>query len=308
MSSTYVHSPYFSQPAWENSRTDKKFPALRIAWSRKLVGRLTLLIGAGLMVFLMYQLLTSGFCRDDVCIQKRIDNLRSEKDTYQAKINALNGAINDLKKGFSSGYVIKQIQENSLQNVHPDIIGFHPVPVGLASGTGLSPVYYPSGIEKKILASYLQQKNSPFAHEDILKSCSKARVSRDQCLMLVAISGAESNFGTQFRKKDAQGKIVLAISEGQKKYNPVGLKGGGFSYPTPDGFYIRPFQSWADFWNQYPRIMKSGYFDRGGVTFASISRCYVGGDCINAKPQWTARSEGFYREMVQSLNTAVQQI
>ncbi len=303
MSTTYVHSPHFSQP-WEHSRADKKFPALRIAWSRKLTGKLILLVGAGLMVFLMYQFLTAGFCQGDSCIQKRIDNLRAEKDTYQGKINVLNTAINDLKKGFSSGYVIKQIQENSLQNVHPDIITFVPTSYGVGKGS----VFLPKEVEKKVLGQYLQQKNSPFAEEDILQACSKARVSRDQCLMLVAISGAESNFGTNFVKKDTHGKIVLAISEGQKKYNPVGLKGGGISYPTPDGFYIRPFQSWQDFWNQYPRIMKSGYFDRGGVTLASISRCYVGGDCINAKPQWTARSEGFYKEMLQSLNTAVQQI
>lgn len=301
MSTTYVQSPYFSHAAWENSRSDKKFPALRIAWSKKLTSRILLFIGAGLLAFLLYQVLATNFCRDDVCIQNRIDTLRVEKDAYQGKINTLNTAINDLKKSFSSGYVIKQIQENSLQNIHPDIIGFNP---GLNGGSG----FYPRPIEKQMLASYLQQKNSPFAQEDILGSCSKAKVSRNQCLMLIAISGSESSFGTQFRKKDAQGKIVLAVSEGQKKYNPVGLKGGGYSYPTPDGFYIRPFQSWADFWNQYPRIMKSGYFDRGGTTFASISRCYVGGDCINAKPQWTKRSETFYGELLQALNASVQQI
>ncbi len=302
MSTTYVHSPYFSQP-WEHSRAEKKFPALRIAWSRKLTGRLILFVGAGLMLYLVYQLLTSGFCRDDVCIQKRIDNLRTEKDTYQGKINSLNTTINDLKKSFSSAYVIKQIQDNNLQNVHPEIISFVPASNG-AGQVG----YYPKAIEKKALAYYLQSKGSPFAHEDILQSCSKANVSRNQCLMLVAISGAESSLGTQFRKKDAQGKIVVANIEGQSKYNPVGLKGGGFSYPTPDGFYLRPFQSWTDFWNQYPRIMKSGYFDRGGVTFASISRCYVGGDCINAKPQWTKRSDGFYQELVKALNQSIQQI
>lgn len=305
MSTTYVHSPYFSQPVWEKSRSDTKFPSLRIAWSRKFVGKILLFIGAGFMVFLMYQFLITGFCRDDVCIQKRIDTLRVEKDTYQGKINALNTVINDLKKGFSSGYVIKQIQENSLQNVHPDIIGFNPAPV---AGAGRSPVYYPTIFEKKALAYYLQQKGSPFAREDILQSCSKTFVSRDQCLMLIAISGAESNFGTEYRKKDIQGKIVVANAEGQKKYNPVGLKGGGVVYPTPDGFYLRPFQSWTDFWNQYPRIMKSGYFDRGGVTFASISRCYVGGDCQQIKSSWTQRSEYFYREMQQVFVAATKQI
>ena len=298
-STAYMHAPFF-QNAWEQTPTEtikKSKIVLGNVGKKLLLGSLVL---AGICV--LVQLWGSWECVNDTCIQKEIDSLRTEKDAYQGKINELNTNINNLKKGFSAGYVIEQIQTQHLQNVHPDILSYAElIP---ATTAGVSP---PTPAEQGRLTAYLASKGAPYANEDILNHCVQAQVSRMQCYMLVAISGAESSFGTQFRKKDSSGAIVVANSEGQQKFNPVGLKGGGMTYPTPDGFYIRPFQSWEDFWHQYPQIMKQGYFSRGGNTLASISKCYVAGDCVSIKSSWVNRSEQFLREILVAMapeNTA----
>ncbi len=289
-STAYMHAPFF-QNAWEQSppETVKKSKIVLTSISKKvLLGTLVLA-----SIFVLIQLWGTWECENDVCIQNQIDSLRTEKDAYQGKINDLNSHINSLKKGFSAGYVIEQIQTQHLQNVHPDILSYADlIPV---AATGVGP---PSATEKVKLTAYLNTKGAPYANENILGNCADAEVSRIQCYMLIAISGAESSFGTQYRKKDNSGAIVVANAEGQKKFNPVGLKGGGLSYPTPDGFYIRPFNSWQDFWQQYPRIMKQGYFSRGGNTLAIISKCYVAGDCVSTKPSWVNRSEQFLKEIL----------
>lgn len=289
-STAYMHAPFF-QNAWEQSSPEivKKSKIVFSKVGKKLL--LGSLILAG--IFVLIQLWGTWECVNDACIQKQIDNLRTEKDAYQGKINDLNTHINSLKKGFSAGYVIEQIQTQHLQNVHPDILSYADLIPVAATGVG-----QPSAAEKGRLTAYLNTKGAPYANENILGHCADVQVSRIQCYMLVAISGAESSFGTQYRKKDGSGAIVVANAEGQQKFNPVGLKGGGYSYPTPDGFYIRPFNSWQDFWQQYPQIMKQGYFSRGGNTLAVISKCYVGGDCVTTKSSWVNRSEQFLKEIL----------
>lgn len=284
--------------SWDIPRTETEAPSIKKSISKQHVGYALLATLVFIAGYTLFQLWGSWACANDSCIQGKIDTMRSEKEAYQAKIQSINTSINDLKKGFSSGYVIEQIQTQHLQNVHPDILSrAELIPASVGAG-----VIAPTLAEKQQLASYLNTKNAPFAQENILQSCANAQVTRSQCYMLIAISGAESSFGTQFRKLDtATGKIVVANQEGKNKYNPVGIKGGGISYPSADGFYIRQFQSWTDFWQQYPKIMKQGYFDRGGTTLATISKCYVSGDCQQVKAGWTQRSEQFYREIVAAL-------
>ena len=257
-------------------------------------------------------------CSGDVCIQKEIDQLRSEKDTYQSRINELNGSINDLKKGFSAGYVIEQIQTQHLQNVHPDILtqrdeskGFHLIPKAMAasgetmldvptrtSADNVSVRFAPDQISVGRYGEVLAELGSPFASVPIEKYCNQAEVKQDMCDILVGISFAESAAGTKFRKKDmATGKIVEANEEGKNTFNPVGLKGGGISYPTPEDWYLRPFKSWDDFWSFYPAHMKKAYIDRGGTTPIIISKCYVGGDCITPKAGWANRVESFVAKL-----------
>lgn len=285
--------------SWDVPHTeDTATASIKKIISKHHVGYVLLAVLVFIAGYILFQLWGSWACAHDACIQSKIDGMRTEKEAYQAKIQSINTSINDLKKNFSSGYVIEQIQTQHLQNVHPDILSRAEL-IPASSGAGMSA---PTGAERQQLATYLKTKQSPFAQENILQSCANAQVNRSQCYMLIAISGAESSFGTQYRKLDtATGRIVVANQEGQKKYNPVGIKGGGVSYPTADGFYIRQFQSWTDFWQQYPRIMKQGYFDRGGSTLAIISKCYVSGDCQQVKAGWTQRSEQFYREIVAAL-------
>lgn len=292
-STAYMHAPFF-QNAWESP------PSSVVNTSKQLLnkwGKKTLVVALILAAFLViWPLLSSLDCQNDACIQKEIDGLRSEKDAYQGKIQDINTHINTLKKGFSSGYVIEQIQSQHLQNVHPDILSYAELIPATTAGVSV-----PTAAERSKLTAYLVSKGAPYAQENILEHCAQAQVSRLQCYMLVAISGAESSFGTQFKKKSATGNIVVANEEGKQKFNPVGLKGGGFSYPTPDGFYLRPFQSWQDFWHQYPQIMKNGYFNRGGSTLVAISKCYVGGDCASIKPDWVNRSEQFLHEIIRAM-------
>lgn len=250
-----------------------------------------------------------AFCLQDKdqCIQTKIDSLRGEKDAYQGKINDLNTHINDLKKGFSAGYVIEQIQTQHMQNVHPDIVTFRLIPQAHAASGDVSLPEVSLSSEQGGLRTakqisvgrygeMLAKKGSPYSGVPIEQYCNKAQITEYQCDILVAISGQESNFGTDFAKRK-DGKIVNASEEGVYNYNPVGIKGGGISYPTPEGWYIRPFKSWDDFWSQYPTIMKTGYFDRGGTTPTIISKCYVGGDCYRVKESWVNGVESFIKEI-----------
>jgi len=272
-------------------------------WARIFFG--LFLVGVVLVGVTMY----GSNCSGDTCIQKQIDDMRLEKDAYQAKINDINMHINELKKGFSAGYVIEQIQSQHMQNVHPDILtqrdeskGFSLIPKAMAasgetmldvpsktSSSNVSVRFAPNQISVGRYGEVLAELGSPFASVPIEKYCNEAQVSQYQCDILVGISFAESRVGTSFRKRDAAGNIVLAVEEGKARFNPAGIKGGGFSYPTPDGWYIRPFKSWDDFWQQYPQIMKKGYFDKGGNTPEIISKCYVRGDCIQVKDGWVDR-------------------
>lgn len=281
-------------------------------WARIFFG--LFLVGLVLVVTTVY----GSSCSGDVCIQKQIDDLRIEKDAYQAKINDLNMHINELKKGFSAGYVIKQIQTQHMQNVHPDILtqrdeskGFNLIPKAMAaSGETMLDVpaktnsqqvsvrFAPNQISVGRYGEVLAELGSPFASVPIEKYCNQAEVKQDMCDILVGISFAESAAGTKFRKKDmATGKIVEANEEGKSTFNPVGLKGGGISYPTPEGWYLRPFKSWDDFWSFYPAHMKKAYIDRGGTTPIIISKCYVGGDCITPKAGWANRVESFVAKL-----------
>lgn len=279
-------------------------------------GRIFLGLGLAFAVLVGTTMYGSN-CSGDECIQKQIDQLRAEKDAYQGKINELNGNINELKKGFSAGYVIEQIQTQHLQNVHPDILtqrdeakGFSLIPKAMAASgetmldvpqrtsSGHVSVRFANQISVGRYGEVLAELASPFASVPIEKYCNEAEITQYQCDMLVGISFAESAVGTKFRKKDmATDKIVVADEEGKLTYNPVGLKGGGISYPTPDGFYLRQFKSWDDFWSFYPAHMKKSYFDRGGNSPTVISKCYVGGDCITPKASWVYRVESFMAKL-----------
>lgn len=278
-------------------------------------GRIFLGLGLAFAVLVGTTMYGSN-CSGDECIQKQIDQLRAEKDAYQGKINELNGNINELKKGFSAGYVIEQIQTQHLQNVHPDILtqrdeakGFSLIPKAMAASgetmldvpqrtsSGHVSVRFANQISVGRYGEVLAELGSPFASVPIEKYCNEAQITQYQCDLLVGITFQESEVGRKFSKKDASGKIVAANAQGVISYNPAGLKGGGYTYPTPEGFYLRPFKSWDDFWSFYPAHMKVAYFDKGGNTPESISKCYVRGDCVVIKDSWVAGVKSFMAKL-----------
>lgn len=241
----------------------------------------------------------------------RDQQLKDEQDRHATTVATINDyyneqKINPLKLTLSAAAVIKEAKEGDKRNIPQEFFTLKSslVPIAHAdNGDGWindveikdqNSITITQSNQKTLrYQALLTSVGSPYADVDIESYCLNAELTQYQCDLLVAISGAESRFGTNFRKKDASGKIVLADEEGKKKFNPVGLKGGGISYPTPDGFYLRSFQSWEDFWTQYPLIMKRGYFSKGGNTAAIISKCYVSGDCVSVKTSWVNRVESF---------------
>ncbi len=233
------------------------------------------------------------------------EQLASSNDYFDNK------KINPLKLTLSASALIKEAKEGDKRNLPQELFSLKNslVPIAHAdNGDGWNKdveikdqdsITTAQGNKKPLrYQALLTSVGSPYADVDIESSCEKAGVTQKQCDILVAISGAESSFGTKYRKKDlSTGSIVVADEEGKSKHNPVGMKGGGLSYPTEDGFYLRPFASWEDFWAQYPVIMKRGYFDRGGNTPAEISKCYVSGDCVSVKYSWVYRVESFINKI-----------
>lgn len=254
-------------------------------------------------------------CRaGDVCLEQKINVKREEKQAYLDRIAVIDEEIEAFKKQLTVGYAVEKLKSGDTKQVSKDILGFkanlHVVQQayadtsdqGVTSSQEISLSTEETTLDSTRYQAYLTSKGSPFANVDIGLHCARAALNVDQCDMLVAISGSESSFGTKYRKLDrTTGKIVEANEEGKGKHNPVGIKGGGISYPTADGFYIRQFESWDDFWAQYTKIMKQGYFDRGGNSLAVISKCYVSGDCRLVKTGWTQRGEQFIAEIKQSL-------
>lgn len=236
----------------------------------------------------------------DICTLKAMDTERAARDTFNANLdkqridndNYHNNRINSLKTTLSGQTIVNELSAGRKENVPEGILGFRLVPQAMASetstGVTLGDVSWsPDGTR---YTAVLTAAGSPYATTPIELYCRQAGVTVEQCDILVGICQAESGNGLRYARKDmVTGAIVGADQAGASVYNCAGLKGGGLSYPTPEGWYIRPFKSWDDFWTQFPVIMKAGYFDRGGTTPEVISKCYVKGDCARVKPEWSSR-------------------
>lgn len=236
----------------------------------------------------------------DVCTLKAMDKLRAERDSRKADLQKqiidtetyYNNKINPLKSALTGETISNELKAGRKQNVPESILSFRIVPQVMADEPTkevvLGPVSWSPGNTR--YKGVLQQANSPYSEVPIETYCRVAGITIDQCDILVGICQAESGNGIQYRRLDREtNTIVSANSTGKQVYNCAGLKGGGISYPTEDGWYIRQFKSWDDFWSQFPFIMKQGYFDRGGNTPEIISKCYVRGDCSTIKWEWVGR-------------------
>lgn len=245
----------------------------------------------------------------DQCAIDKMDALRAERDSKKAELQKqiidtdthYNNKINPLKSTLSGQTIVNELSAGRKQNVPEGILGFRLVPQAMADDSpkeevALGPTSYsPDNLRYK---GVLQQANSPYSEVPIETYCRVAGITVEQCDILVGICQAESGNGTQYRRLDREtNTIVSANSTGKQVYNCAGLKGGGISYPTEDGWYIRQFKSWDDFWSQFPFIMKQGYFDRGGNTPEIISKCYVSGDCRTVKPEWASRVKNLINKL-----------
>lgn len=247
----------------------------------------------------------------DQCRIDAMDRHRKERDEEDARIEKMAGdmktanhekhdpLINELKGGLSANRIVEEAKAGRTQNVPAQVVSFSFIPKAFAaSGETLIDVPQSASSSANIHVRFAKQipvgrygkvlaeLGSPYSSVPIEKYCNEAGISQYQCDVLVGITFQESEVGKRFAKKNSDGAIVSADAEGAISYNPAGLKGGGIKYPTPEGFYIRPFKSWDDFWQQYPQIMKVGYFDKGASTPEVISKWYVRGDGYIVKTSW----------------------
>lgn len=231
--------------------------------------------------------------------------LTEENDRHAQQVATINAYYNDqkinpLKDTLSAAAVLKEVKEGDKRNVPSEFFTLR--------GTLLPKAFADSlptdqGNTKTLrYQAVLTSVGSPYANVDIESGCIQAGVTQYQCDILVAIAQSESQSGKDFRSisKTKEEAIVL----GQTYYhNPVGIKDLRVetererNHPDENGMYLRRFGSWEEFWNFYPTHMKKAYFDRGGTTPASISKCYVRGDCVYVKPAWVYRVQSFINKI-----------
>lgn len=136
---------------------------------------------------------------------------------------------------------------------------------------------------KEQLRTYLTEKGSPYAEVDVIAHCDAAGITRNQCALLLAICGKESQHGTAYKNTKGRPK-----EEGYEFHNCAGVKGGASWHDFPysggkDGWWIAKFPDWDTFWQKFIAGQKKARFDKGRVTpYAFAASCYVGGCASNS--------------------------
>lgn len=231
--------------------------------------------------------------------------LTEENDRHAQQVATINAYYNDqkinpLKDTLSAAAVLKEVKEGDKRNVPSEFFTLRGtlLPKAFADSLPTEQVNTKTLRYQDVLTSV----NSPYANVDIESSCTQANVAQYQCDILVAIAQSESSSGNNFKSDKLPRE--QAIELGQNYYhNPVGIKDLRVEtererrHPDENGMYLRRFGSWEEFWNFYPAHMKAAYFDRGGTTPASISKCYVRGDCVYVKPAWVYRVQSFINKI-----------
>jgi hypothetical protein len=263
---------------------------------------------------------------DDQCIQRVIDLKRSQRDqqikSYQDMLSSTetryNNDINALKKKFSGEYLIKQAQAGQKQNVPAELLSLKSMLVQTAladtndvsNQNGTTADFSMQYSKEGKLSDFLRSKGSPFAGVDILKYGREAGLTEEQTALLIGISARESNWGTAYTS--TRKGYRESVPEMASVYNnPVGLKWctlGTGECPEPNrkpdenGMWIQRYDSYDQFWQTYTKQMKRGYFDRGGDTPEIISKCYVQGDCVRVKPEWSATVTDAMNQVIKAIN------
>ena len=301
---------------------------------KKILTYIALSVGATACIYVLSLLATGDhywcFKDHDTCVIEeanhyrdiRDQKLKDENDRHTQSVAAINTYYNDqkinpLKNTLSAGAMLREAKEGDKRNVPSEFFTLKDslVPIAHAdenSGDGWikgdettdqnSTTNSKSNTKPLRYQALLSSLNSPYANIDIESHCKQAGVEQAQCEILVAIAQSESTSGTNFKSNFLP--TEQAIKLGQSFYhNPVGIKDmrpeneRERNHPDENGMYLRRFSSWDEFWLWYPAHMKEAYFDRGSTTAASISKCYVRGDCAIVKTGWVANINDFINKL-----------
>lgn len=161
--------------------------------------------------------------------------------------------------------------------------------------------------QKVALKQYLASKDAPFKDVDVYGYCDAAGITDEQCHLLLAVTGAESRFGTDFRKR-VNGVNVVAVEEGLTMHNYGGVKPAtkytpSWTDPWDDtydsaatGWYLVQFPDDETFWRQFTVGMKQSWFDKGGDKPEDLCLQYVGAPKV-CEQTWLERTHFFLNEL-----------
>lgn len=253
-------------------------------------------------------------CLMDAVLRERDDRASGEKAILaQAKafVEAKNVKIESYKSRFSLPFVQDELKAGRRENVPSSLLQQLVnlvAPQAQAKDNGMAdiswsePAYAPVHIENGLNA-YLESKNSPFAHVNLMEVGERNGLTADQMYLLVGISGKESNFGTVYRRKSGSG-LIRDDALGLTYHNPVGIKWclrlpdcpPSGTMPDENGFWLQKYDSWEQFWDLYTRQMKSAYFEGQCDTTSCMKQKYVGGSKEN-KNEWEREINNFLYDM-----------
>lgn len=263
----------------------------------------------------------------DKKIQAHADNKATFEANEKAINENYDPKIEALKPTISVGAALKEAKEGDKRNIVGDLLtlkqGVIPqamasdnVETAIKSGDEATAAIFSDDMvnlqRKQRLTAFLQSKGSPFADVDVLQYGREAGLTEQQTALLLGISLRESDWGKDYTST-RNGYRESVPEMGAIYHNPVGIKrcvereitmpSGALDgstmqvmtecpdknrIPDSNGMWIQKYDSYEQFWRTYTIQMKKGYFDRGGTTPETISKCYVQGDCKVVKDDWAA--------------------
>ena len=145
-----------------------------------------------------------------------------------------------------------------------------------------------------ILQEYLTSKGSPYSHVDILGICEDSGVTLNECKLLIAICGEESQHGTVYRFANRK---RASFDDGDAHHNCGGIKAASWhDQPWASGFSFVHFDSWDQYWNSVVPGMKKAWFDKGGNAPNILCYKYVGQQNV-CESWWLNSVNSFIRDL-----------
>ncbi len=259
------------------------------------------------------------FKGNDKCLMDAVVNERAARDSGEKEILAQaksfvefkNKHIESIKSRFSLPFIQDELKAGRRENVPSSLLQQLVnlvAPQAQAKDNGMAdiswsePSYAPVHIENGLNA-YLESKNSPFAHINLMEVGERNGLTADQMYLLVSISGQESTFGTVYRRS-SKGGLVRDDELGLTYHNPVGLQHcvrvegcpSPNTIPDENGFWLQRYDTWEQFWDLYTKQMKKVYFEGQCDTVSCMKQKYVGGTKEH-KAEWEKAINGFLYDM-----------